>query len=177
MWTNWWTNSLVGPTRAPKNGRSWSWSCWTHGLGLVLDQKFLVLDSSSWVEQWTPIPYLLLAWTKAKTSSQIGTLVLALGLRVNNLGLGFKHIPPPHLLGGTKTKTLPKWWLCCPQSPNWRPPLLSSHPQLSGLGRLSDFIGIFKTNKFLWSKAPKKPNRDRKYHDNYSKLLLNGCSL
>ena len=43
---------------------------------------------------WTPFPFLL-GRTKTKTSSQISTRVLALGLCVNNLGLGFKHIPPP----------------------------------------------------------------------------------
>ena len=37
---------------------------------------------------------------------------------------------------------LPKWWLWWPQSPNWRPPLLSSHPQLPACARLSTFVVI-----------------------------------
>ena len=105
-------------------------------------------------------------------------LFLLLAFVLIILVLGLNTSPPTQPLGWDQDQdSLPKWWLCCPQSPNWRPPLLSSHPQLSGLGRLSHFIAIFKTNKFLWSKAPKKPNRNRKYHDNYSKLLVNGCSL
>ena len=99
---------------------------------------------------WTTFPYLL-GRTKTKTSSEMVTLVLALGLCVNNLGLGlgFEHILPPPLGWDQDRDSLPKWWLCCPQSPNWRPPLLSSHPQLPDLGRLSHFIEIFKTNKFI----------------------------
>ena len=92
----------------------------------------------------TPFPCLL-GRTKTKTSSQKVTLSLALGLCVNNLGLGFEHIPSPLLGWDQDQDSLPKRWLCCPQSPNWRPPLLSSHPQLPDLGRLSHFIGIFKT--------------------------------
>ena len=153
-----------------------SWSCWTHGLGLVLDQKFLVLDSSSWVEPPSPTS----SWPeqRPRRAPKWWLLFLLLAFVLTILVLGLNTSPPTQPLGWDQDQdSLPKWWLCCPQSPNWRPPLLSSHPQLPGLGRLSHFIEIFKTNKFLWSKAPKKPNRDRKYHDNYSKLLLNGCSL